>query len=123
ARLVELGRSLLAPVAGQLGNKRLFFVPHGALQTLPFNALSDPAAQGGWSPLILHHEVVVLPSASLLAALRQRAARLRPATEKVALIGDPVISPKDPRLIPPSRNMPGPSEGGALESLPYAKLE
>ena len=122
ARLVEISRSLLAPVAGQLGNKRLLFVPHGALQTLPFNALSDPSASDG-APLVLHHEVVVIPSASLLAALRQRAARRGQPAEAMALIGDPVISPEDPRAAPASRNTPGPLEGGALDLLSYARRE
>jgi hypothetical protein len=80
---------LLGPVARQLGTKRLLIVAEGALQYLPFQALpvpkegemgkgkgeSEGREQGptakDFKPLILDHEIVSLPSASVLAELRR----------------------------------------------------
>ncbi len=46
----ELSRTLLAPVAAQLGNKRLVIVADGALQYIPFAMLPEPGTgeQGEW---------------------------------------------------------------------------
>ena len=125
ARLRELGDSLLGRVRGLLGTKRLVFIPHGALQSIPFAALADPdrGNPDQWSPLLLRHETVVLPSASVLAALRQRAAARRSHPESLALIGDAVISAADPLLPPSAQKAVGPFEGGPLDPFPFGKEE
>ena len=51
-------------------NKRLLIVAGGVLEYLPFAALPLPS---GGQPLIADHEVVNLPSASVLAAIRREA--------------------------------------------------
>src|SRR5262249_13732641 len=90
-----LSRILLGPVAEQLGKKRLLFVAEGALQYIPFSALPAPTDN---QPLILSHEIVSLPSASVLAALRKETeGRVAPA-RSVAVIADPVFSKEDPRI-------------------------
>jgi hypothetical protein len=69
-----LSEMLLSPVADRLGGKRVIVVPDGALQYVPFAALPLPSAPGAGHepvPLIVEHEVVSLPSASSLAALRR----------------------------------------------------
>ena len=66
---LALSRMLLSPVASQLGAKRLLIVADGALQYVPFAALSKSTA--AYQPLIVEHEVVSLPSASSLAVLRK----------------------------------------------------
>ena len=91
---VELSRMILAPVAGELGNKRLVIVADGALQYVPFAALSVSANQ----PLILRHEVVSLPSVSAFAVQRENLANREPAPKTLAVIADPVFSIGDPRL-------------------------
>jgi CHAT domain-containing protein len=45
----QLSQMLLAPVAPQLGNKRLLIVADGALQYIPFAALPEPVVGGRWS--------------------------------------------------------------------------
>jgi CHAT domain-containing protein/Tfp pilus assembly protein PilF len=56
-------------------------------------------------PLIVEHEIVNLPSASVLAVLRNEI-RDRPAASKaVAVIADPVFEPDDPRV---ATKPPGP---------------
>ena len=98
-----LSNMLLAPVAAQLGTKRLLIVGDGALQYLPFAALPVPAAQGTGTKtdsrhLIIDHEIVSLPSASVLAVLRRELADRQPATKMVAVLADPVFSPDDARV-------------------------
>jgi CHAT domain-containing protein len=103
AQATILSNMLLAPVASQLGTKRLLIVADGALQYLPFGALPVPTTQGSAArvdsrPLILDHEIVGLPSASVLAVLRRELVDRQPATKTVAVLADPVFSPDDARV-------------------------
>jgi len=98
-----LSNMLLAPVAKQLGTKRLVIVADGALQYLPFSALPGPAltateTPSDLRPLILDHEIVSLPSASVLAALRREVAARQPAPKTVAVLADPVFEMGDARV-------------------------
>lgn len=90
----NLSRMLLAPVAGELKQKRLVIVGEGVLQYLPFAALLSPDSR----PLIVDHEIVTLPSASVLAVLREEFANRKPASRSVAVLADPVFSANDVRL-------------------------
>lgn len=90
----ELSRMLLAPVAAELQQKRLVIVGEGVLQYVPFAAL--PGTDG--VPLIVRHEIVNLPSASVLAVLRNETAQRKPASRNVAVLADPVFSASDSRL-------------------------
>ena len=99
----DLGRMVLGPAAGELGNKRLFVVADDALQYVPFSVL--PAA-GGKNvntlsqnrSLVLDHEIVSLPSISALAVQRQSLAGRKPGVNAIAVIADPVFSADDDRL-------------------------
>ncbi len=98
-----LSQMLLGPAAAQLGAKRLLIVADGALQYLPFAALPAPSAQGAdrrtaARPLVLDHEIVNLPSASLLAVLRREFADRQPAARTVAVLADPVFQADDARV-------------------------
>jgi CHAT domain-containing protein len=96
----ELSQIILKPVAGQLGKKRLLIVSDGALQYVPFAALSVPGrgAGGDPQPLIVEHEIVNLPSASTLAIVRRDNAGRKPAAKTVAMLADPVFSQDDERV-------------------------
>ncbi len=111
-----LSQLLLGPVAAQLGKKRLLIVAEGALQYLPFGALPEPAASGQglgasgkitskgppienpYRPLIVDHEIVSLPSASVLSVIRRELAGRKSAERTVAVLADPVFTSDDPRL-------------------------
>lgn len=97
-----LSRLILAPAAELLGNKRLLIVADGALQYVPFAALPDPRvpADGETSPvpLALANEAVSLPSASVLAVLREQFGDREPAPKLVAALADPVYSLNDARV-------------------------
>ncbi|MFP5286390.1 MAG: CHAT domain-containing protein, partial [Thermoanaerobaculia bacterium] len=92
--LAELSRLLLGPVAGRLDERRLLFVPDGALHLIPFGALPLPSAAG--EPLLTRHEVAVLPSASSLAAMRWDAAARQPPPGVIAVLADPVFRERGP---------------------------
>jgi CHAT domain-containing protein len=92
----ELSRMILAPVASDLANKRLVIVADGALQYVPFAALS--ASSTAYQPLIVRHELVSLPSASAFAVQRENLANRPVAPKTLAVIADPVFSTGDPRV-------------------------
>lgn len=91
----ELARMILAPAIAEFGTKRMVVIADGALQYVPFAALPAP---GSNQPLILGHELISLPSASSLAIQRQTLANRKPAPKGVAVIADPVFSPRDSRF-------------------------
>src|SRR6185436_12066947 len=92
-----LSRILLGPLAAELGQKRLLVVAEGVLQYVPFAALPSPGGDLA-QPLIVDHEIVNLPSASVLALLREEFGNRKPASKSVAVIADPVFTANDPRL-------------------------
>jgi CHAT domain-containing protein len=93
----NLSRIVLGPVASQLGNKRLLIVSDGMLQFIPFAALPDPAVTES-RPLIVDHEIVTAPSASVIALLRHENGNRKPAAKTLAVLADPVFSNDDPRV-------------------------
>ncbi len=110
-----LSQTLLAPVAAELGAKRLVIVADGALQYIPFAMLPGPVVGGRSSvagknqpltanpqPLIVGHEVVSLPSASALAIQRAELAGRQPAPKMLAVIADPVFDRTDERFKSPA---------------------
>jgi CHAT domain-containing protein/Tfp pilus assembly protein PilF len=50
------------------------------------------------TPLLVKHEIVNLPSASTLAALRRETSKRQPAPKTIALLADPVFEKSDERL-------------------------
>lgn len=96
-----LSKILLGPVAGELGKKRLLIVSDGSLNYVPFAALPKPSAADTSAedrPLVVDHEIVHLPSASVLVSLRRRNADRQRPTGTVAVIADPVFERDDPRI-------------------------
>lgn len=94
----RLSQILLGAVAAQIKNKRIVIVADGALQYLPFGALPASTAKNKRQPLIVENEIIRLPSASTLAALRREANSRRQATKNVAVFADPVFDTADERL-------------------------
>jgi len=94
----KLSSLILAPVASQLGNKRLALVTDGALQHIPFAMLPIPGGAAPPTPLVAEHEIVNLPSASTVPMLRQQIEGRKPAPGMVAVLADPVFEAEDPRV-------------------------
>ena len=100
-----LSNTLIRPVASQLGKKRLVIVASGALQYVPFSALTvadRKAAPRLPTPdsrlLIQDHEIITLPSASTMAVLRREASTRQPAPKMLAVLADPVFEQDDERV-------------------------
>jgi CHAT domain-containing protein/Tfp pilus assembly protein PilF len=97
-----LSRMVLAPVADQIKAKRLLIVSDGALQYIPFAMLPVLADSNGPArhvePLMVGHEIVNLPSASVLAVLRSQGLGRKQAAHAVAVLADPVFGPDDDRV-------------------------
>jgi CHAT domain-containing protein/Tfp pilus assembly protein PilF len=98
---VQLSQMLLGPVATMIRGKRLLIVSDGVLQYVPFAALPAPSTKPRTElvvPLVAQHEIVNLPSASVLVQLRREAAGRKPAEKLVAVLADPVFDASDPRV-------------------------
>jgi CHAT domain-containing protein len=98
----RLSHLLLAPVADLLERRRLVVVADGALHYVPFGALPAPGRAAGAAkdppPLIVEHEVLSVPSASVLAVLRQEQRESERPKGMVAVLADPVFGADDVRL-------------------------
>ncbi|MEO6724540.1 MAG: CHAT domain-containing protein, partial [Blastocatellia bacterium] len=128
-----LSQMLIGPVAERIGQKRLLIVGEGALQRLSFAALPEPPVRRGDvaagrrgggaagrlalaqpSPLVANHEIVYLPSISVLAAINKDRKMRQPAPKILALYADPIFSRDDTRL--PANQTPldnsSPNAGG-----------
>ncbi|MEH2114154.1 CHAT domain-containing protein [Nostoc sp.] len=93
-----LSQIILAPVAQQLGKKRLAIASDGALQYVPFSALATPGSSN-YEPLLLNHEIITLPSASTVAILRrEHKERKSSAPKTLVVLADPIFSSDDERL-------------------------
>jgi CHAT domain-containing protein/Tfp pilus assembly protein PilF len=104
----KLSQMVLGPVAPLIGHERLVIVGDGALQYIPFAALPIPSTHTGPTeplmpqaqrPLVVEHEIVNLPSASVLAELRRQARNRPEPRQAVAVLADPVFDSKDRRVI------------------------
>jgi CHAT domain-containing protein len=86
----ELSRRLWPASLSSVKATRIWIVPDGALQYVPFAALPL-----GGAPIVDSVEVSTLPSASAMLYL---GSRVRAPIEKVAVFADPVFSADDPRV-------------------------
>jgi len=95
----------LPPEGVPLGRKRLLIAADGALQSIPFAVLPG---------VLQDHEVVHLPSASVVAALRASlAGRVNPPNS-LLVVADPVFSADDPRVAMAGRVESGAALGADL---------
>ena len=147
----KLSQMLLAPVAQQLGNKKLLIVTEGALQAISFEVLPAPGVQfvgpTNWetyidSLLVNTNDISSSPSISTLRAIRREKNSPGSPDRTVAVIADPVFSRSDDRVrsapVTPvvagaasdknpnalaERSLLGVSHGRALSRLIYSSAE
>lgn len=104
----DVSRLVLGPVSDLLTHERVVIVSDGALQYVPFAALPAPSGPtvhddpaGEDAPLVQRLEITNLPSASVLAELRQEAQERVAPPKSVAVLADPVFDAKDERITHP----------------------
>jgi len=98
-----LSEILLGPVIDAIKGRTILVVADGPLHYLPFQALPVPGKTNNQDssepiPLIVDHEIVSLPSASILGTNRQVSRTGSNEEKLVAILADPVFSTKDPRV-------------------------
>ena len=108
AAAAALSQMILGPIVPRItAGTRLLIVSDGALQYIPFAALPAPSSGAEntavhdltvAAPLIVEHEIVNLPSASVLAVLRKELAGRVPAPRTLAVLADPVFDRDDARV-------------------------
>jgi CHAT domain-containing protein len=92
-----LSELVLWPAARAIaGKKRVVIAADGALHFVPFLMLPDPNAPE--EPLIAGHEVLSIPSVSVLAAVRGKNSGDPGAGKKLVLLADPVFEASDERI-------------------------
>lgn len=101
----ELSKTLLGQIAAEIEGRRLLIVGDGVLQYVPFATLPKPVPVNGkmsaGEALTASNEIVSLPSASTLAALRREEGvrpQRKPYTKTVAVFADPVFDADDIRV-------------------------
>jgi len=118
AAAAKLSSVLLGPATLTIRNKRLLILGESVLQYLAFAALPEPAAGNTAEsvPLIVNHEVVTAPSASVMAIVRHEIAGRKRANKAVAILGDPVFSADDPRISQQKRVAAGARDTVSLDA-------
>jgi len=97
----SFSQMILGPAASHFGKKRLLIVGDGILQYVPFASLPKPTtlkAKKASYPLVVDHEIVVMPSASTMAVLRKEFAARQSAPYSAMVLADPIFSIEDERL-------------------------
>jgi CHAT domain-containing protein len=97
---VRFSNMILGPAARKMKGKRLVIVSEDILLRTPFAALPDPLSH---NPLAAEHEIVSVPSASVLAEIRTRVKSRKPASKDIAAVADPVLDAGDQRNRDPVR--------------------
>jgi CHAT domain-containing protein len=101
----QLSEMILGQASAQFAGKRLVIVPDGALHYVAFAALPAPVLERkresrpvAFIPLVAAHEIVILPSASVIATQRRELARRPIAPKLLAVLADPVFHLEDERV-------------------------
>ncbi len=89
-----LSDRILTPLVPRLRGRRLALVTDKALGYVAFAALPLPDGK----PLLERFELVHVPSASVLAAMRQRRGTRPPVTRELAILADPIFDRTDARV-------------------------
>lgn len=133
SEIAGLARTVLPP-AEALQQRRLLVVADGILQYLPFSVLLAANGNEHSGLRLSRHEVVNVPSMSVLSSQRGKAHR-EPVGKTIAIFADPVFTAQDLRLtgsrkpVPDavvqvaSRNPSNLSEPSDLERLPATAHE
>lgn len=117
----DLGHLLLGPAIETIQKaKRLVIVADGALERLPFEVLQHPT---NGRLLIESHEIVYLPSFSVLARLRARVSVCEQPEKRLLAMADPIFGSKDLRWPESKEDARSQAEAFLLKPLPGSRKE
>jgi len=95
----KLSAVLLAPIADKITGKRLAIVADGILQFIPFASLQVSGSKSKVESLLIeNNEIVVLPSANVLAEIRRNSAESKTPEKTLTIFADAVFEANDTRL-------------------------
>lgn len=89
---LELAQMILFPVAAELNRKQIIVAPDDALNYIPFQIL--PVGPNNPEPLVARHDIIYVPSASILGELRKEAGRRGVRAKALAIFGNPIFAAK-----------------------------
>ncbi len=129
ADLERLSDCVLGKVAHLLVGKRVLVVAHGELQKIPFSALLEPTVRRSKAReavalpyLVLHHQVVNVPSVSVLSILRKQRTARHLWKRFLSMVADPVYNPGDERLPREAATVARQRLPGQPEPYPLSRL-
>jgi CHAT domain-containing protein len=126
--ITTLSKMILSPIEAKLAEKRLLIVAEGALQYVPFAALPIEGGDhrqrvrgvGSRRAILLEkHEIIALPSASVMAVLRRELQTRKQPEKRIAVFADPVYSREDERLT--FANSRSPDSGAPVHNRSLAR--
>ncbi len=95
----KLSAVLLAPIADKIANKRVVIVADGILQFIPFASLQIQSPKSKVPSLLVeNNEIVILPSANVLAEIRRNSADRKTPEKTLTIFADAVFEANDTRL-------------------------
>lgn len=86
-----LSQMVLSPVASHLNKRRIIVIADGALHYIPFQMLPSPSSNA--EPLVVQHDIINAPSASILGELREEVAGRGVRSKVLAAFGNPALGP------------------------------
>jgi len=88
--------------AGPLPQGKVLVVADGVLHYLPFSVLQSPSGFGESESMLASHELISVPSMSVLATQRKIHLQQHRPGRELAVFADPVFGRDDPRLRTPT---------------------
>jgi CHAT domain-containing protein/Flp pilus assembly protein TadD len=88
----ELAEMILFPVAEELNRKQILVAADDALYYIPFQVL--PTGPHNPEPLVAQHNIINVPSASILGELRKEAGQRGVRAKALAVFGNPIFAPQ-----------------------------
>jgi len=128
-KATELSHILFGALAKDLSGKRVLIVAPPALQYISFAALpadvtNTSNAGSAWpTPWAKDHEIVVEPSATVLATLRRKHSGRRLPSGLIAVLADPVYSLADERARGIRSRAPAQQNPSLLSRLQFSRWE
>jgi CHAT domain-containing protein len=117
--VAELSEMIIAPVADELsGASTIVVAADGALQFVPLGILLGASGK----PLISTHQVVSVPSMTVISALRSHTGGSSPPEKVLAIVGDPVFSLTDPRIESPEVSPAGNAGADGSQEARFRRL-